>query len=133
MLLTSLLMAARASAFGTVNVFERGAGPLRTGVNAVETQLTPANVNASTNQFHRRFTLPVDGKIESSPLYVSSLAIAGGTHNVVYVATMHNTVYAFDADNGTQLAERWLGPPITGDDLHHLKPDTIHEEWGVAG
>ena len=45
----------------------------------------------------------VDGKIEGSPLYVSGIHIAGGTHNVVYVATMHNTVFAFDADNGAQL------------------------------
>ena len=75
----------------------------------------------------------VDGKIEGSPLYASGINIAGGTHNVVYVATMHNTVFAFDADNGAQLSARWLGAPVTGNDLHALKPMTIHSEWGIAG
>jgi hypothetical protein len=74
----------------------------------------------------------VDGKIEGSPLYASNINIAGGTHNVVYVATMHNTVYAFDADTGAQISARWLGNPVTGNDLHALKPSTIHTEWGVA-
>ncbi len=77
--------------------------------------------------------MSVDGKIESSPLYASGINIAGGTHNVVYVATMHNTVFAFDADSGAQLSARWLGTPVTGADLHALKPMTIHSEWGIAG
>lgn len=47
--------------------------------------------------------MKVDGKIEGSPLYASAVAIAGGIHNVLYVATMHNTVFAFDADTGAQL------------------------------
>jgi hypothetical protein len=128
-----LLLAARAAAFGTVNVFERGYNKSRTGVNAAETLLTPANVKSSANQFHRRFVLAVDGKIEGSPLYASGVQIAGGTRNVVYVATMHNTVYALDADSGAHLSARWLGNPVTGADLHHLKPHTIHEEWGIAG
>ena len=77
---------------------ESGYDKSRTGVNAAETILTPANVNSSANQFHKQFVMRVDGKIEGSPLYASGVAIAGGTHNVVYVATMHNTVFAFDAD-----------------------------------
>src|SRR4030095_9061097 len=104
----------------------------RTGVNAAETILTPANVASSANRFHRRFVMKVDGKIEGSPLYASGVAIAGGTHNVLYVATMHNSVYAFDADTGAQLSVRSLGNPVTGQDLQHLKPHTIHPEWGVA-
>ena len=103
---------------GTVNVPERSYNRFRRGANTAETILTPANVNSGANQFHKRFVMKVDGKIEGSPLYASSVAIAGGTHNVVYVATMHNTVYAFDADTGTQLSARWLGNPVTGSDMH---------------
>jgi hypothetical protein len=114
-----------------VNVPERSYNPNRTGANTAETILTPANVSSSANQFHKQFVMKVDGKIEGSPLYASSIQIAGGTHNVIYVATMHNTVFAFDADNGNQLSAQWLGTPVTGVDLHNLKPATIHTEWGI--
>jgi hypothetical protein len=117
---------------GTVNVLERGYNKFRTGANIGETILAPANVQSSANQFHKQFVMRVDGKIEGSPLYASGVSIAGGTHNVLYVATMHNTVFAFDADNGAQLSTRWLGNPVTGGDLHNLKPATVHSEWGIA-
>ena len=114
-----------------VNVPERSYNPNRTGANTAETILTPANVSSTANQFHKQFVMKVDGKIEGSPLYASSIQIAGGTHNVIYVATMHNTVFAFDADNGNQLSAQWLGTPVTGLDLQNLKPATIHTEWGI--
>jgi hypothetical protein len=118
-------------ALAQVNITERGYNKNRTGVNPSETILTPANVASSANQFHKQFTMRVDGKIEGSPLYASNVKIAGGTHNVIYVATMHNTVFAFDADNGAELSARWLGNPVTGPDLNHLKPTTVHSEWGI--
>ncbi len=74
----------------------------RTGQNSAETILNPANVNATT--FGKLGTINVDGKVDAQPLYVPSLSIPGqGVHNVLYVATEHNSVYAFDADNFTQL------------------------------
>ena len=69
----------------------------RVGANTAETVLTPANVNTST--FGKLFTFQTDGVAHASPLYVANLAIPGqGFHNVVYVATEHDSVYAFDAD-----------------------------------
>jgi chitodextrinase len=69
----------------------------RLGANTAETVLTPANVNPST--FGKLFTFQTDGIAHASPLYVANLAIPGqGFHNVVYVATEHDSVYAFDAD-----------------------------------
>ena len=71
----------------------------RDGQNLSESLLTPANVNAG--QFGLLFVQPVDGYVYAQPLYVSNLQIAGGTHNVVFVATEHDGVYAFDADNNS--------------------------------
>lgn len=73
----------------------------RTGQNLKETILTPANVNATT--FGKVGFFTVDGKVDGQPLFVGSLAIAGGTHNVLYVVTEHDSVFAFDADTGAQL------------------------------
>ncbi len=64
----------------------------------------------NVNQFGKLFTYPVDGSIYAQPLYVPNVTIAGkGTHNVVYVATMNDVVYAFDADSneGTNVFPLW--------------------------
>lgn len=72
----------------------------RTGANSHETILTPINVNSA--QFGQLFTQPVDGLVVGQALYLPGVTIPGaGLHNVVYVATMHDSVYAFDADNAT--------------------------------
>jgi hypothetical protein len=69
----------------------------RTGAILTETTLTPANVNVG--RFGKRFTLPVDGDVYGQPLFVPRVEIPGkGIHNVIFVATEHNTVYAFDAE-----------------------------------
>jgi len=89
----------------------------RTGQNLAETTLTPANVTSSTFGLLR--VLAVDGKVDAQPLYLSQLAIAGGTHNVLLVATENDSVYAFDADTGSSL---WhvslMKPGETPSDTH---------------
>lgn len=73
----------------------------RTGADIHETILTPRNVNAK--QFGKLFTLRVDGDVYAQPLYLPHLAIPGkGTHNVVFIATERDSVYAFDADAPSQ-------------------------------
>jgi hypothetical protein len=72
----------------------------RTGVNANETILNLVNVNPNT--FGKLFDLSADGAMIGQALYLPNIAIPGkGTHNVVYAATMHDSVYAFDADSNT--------------------------------
>jgi outer membrane protein assembly factor BamB len=74
----------------------------RTGQNLHETILTTKNVESST--FGKLFAFPVDGTIDAEPLYLSDVSIPGkGTHNVVYAVTENDSVYAFDADDGTPL------------------------------
>src|SRR5947207_12949691 len=80
----------------------------RTGAYTTETILTPATVNKT--RFGKLFSYPVDGQIYAHPLYVPGLAISGkGTHNVVFIATEHDSVYAFDADSngGTNSTPLW--------------------------
>lgn len=74
----------------------------RTGLDSSETALTLSNVNSGT--FGKLFTVTADGLVDGEPLYLSSVPIQGGaTHNVLVVVTENDSVYAFDADNGTQL------------------------------
>ncbi len=70
----------------------------RSGSNYAETELTPGNVGGGF--FGRLFILPVDAAVYAQPLYLSGLIVNGAMHNVVFVATENNSVYAFDADHG---------------------------------
>src|SRR5579864_2810743 len=70
----------------------------RTGLNSKETILTTVNVSATS--FGKLFTIPVDGKVDAQPLYLSAVSTSSSTHHLLIVATEHDSVYAFDADTG---------------------------------
>jgi hypothetical protein len=74
---------------------------MRTGQNLTESTLTPSNVSSAS--FGKLSNLMVDGLVDAQPLYLSKLPLGGATHNVLFVATEHDSVYAFDADAGTLL------------------------------
>jgi hypothetical protein len=78
----------------------------RTGQNIQEVNITPANIGT----FEELFAVPVDGQVYAQPLVLSNVSIGGGTHNVVYVATEHDSVYAIDAANGNVYWRRSLIP-----------------------
>src|SRR5689334_774132 len=82
----------------------------RTGANLNESILNVSNVNVSS--FGKLNTFPVDGYVFAQPLYVPKLKVNGPKRNVLFVATMHNSIYAFDADKGTQLFRVPLGPSV---------------------
>lgn len=82
----------------------------RDALNAGETLLSAANVNS--NQFGKLFTYGVDGYVQAQPLYMYGLTVNGATHNVAFVVTQNNSVYAIDADTGTLLWTVNLGPAV---------------------
>ena len=73
----------------------------RTGQNLKETTLTLSNVNQNT--FGLRKIVTLDGKVDAQPLFLSGVALAGGTHDVVYVVTEHDSIYALDSATGAVL------------------------------
>jgi hypothetical protein len=100
----------------SVDVFGYHNNNANLGYNVNETILTPANVNVKT--FGKLFTSQVDGQAYSQPLYVSNVMITTGAqtgmHNVVYVATQHDSLYAFDADDGKLLWQDSFINPAAG-------------------
>lgn len=110
----------------------------RTGANLHETTLTVANVK---QRFGRLWTLFADGQIVAQPLYVPGLQVEGrGTFNAVIVATMHNTIYAYDADRqpvdpqsrDALLWAQWLGEPRP-EDFGFDSWNTNFPEYGILG
>ena len=94
----------------------------RTAANLQETWLTTDNVHLST--FGKLFNRRVDGSIQAQPLYVGGLLFPQdqASHEAVFVATMNNGVYAFDATDAAHSAPLWhvsLGTPVPVADYHH--------------
>lgn len=117
------------SLFGQPSVLTWHNDNARTGANLQETILTPANVNSTT--FGKLFIIGVDGKVDGQPLYVPQVAIAGGTHNVLYIVTEHDSVYAADADNGAILKARsMLGSGETTSDVRNCSQ--VDPEIGIT-
>ena len=116
----------------------------RSGANTLEAILTPANVNSAN--FGKLFTDNVDGQVYAQPLLVENVSISGGTHNVVFVCTENNSIYAFDADTGG--ITYWhinLGTPysptctdlipvvgITGTPVINLSSGTLYDDTKLA-
>ncbi len=90
------------AAHSVVSVLTQHNDNARTGQNLHETILKPSNVNVAS--FGQLGKLPVTGGVDAEPLYVPQLTIAGAARDVLYVATEHGMVYAFDADA--------VGPPL---------------------
>jgi hypothetical protein len=84
-----------------VNVLTNRNDISRDGLNSNEVLLSSSTVNS--NQFGKLFAFNVDGYAQAQPLYMSALTVNGATHNVAFVATMHDSVFAIDADTGVQL------------------------------
>jgi uncharacterized protein (TIGR03437 family) len=90
----------------------------RTNANLGEFVLNKSNVNPT--QFGKLFALAVDGQVYAQPLYMRGVNVAGGARNVLYVATMNNSVYAFDADATSSTAPIWqrnFGAAVDPDDF----------------
>jgi uncharacterized protein (TIGR03437 family) len=132
---------AAVNAAGQVNVTTYRYDLARSGGNPAETILTPANVNPAG--FGKLFSRPVDGQVYAQPLYMSLVDIPGkGIHNVVFVATEHDSVYAFDADSagGPNAAALWqvnFTDPSTGErtlnEADVLNCPSITPELGITG
>ena len=96
------------SAFAQVDVLTQHNDNMRTGANLQETVLTPSNVNKA--QFGMLFKRLVDDQLYTQPLLVTGLEVGGGTHDVVYVTTVNNSVYAFDANDAEATAPLEVRP-----------------------
>src|ERR1700733_9892918 len=108
-----------------VNVTTYHNDSLRTGWNSNETTLTQSNV--TTGSFGLLQTVSLDDQVDAEPLLVNGLSINGAPHNVVYVATENNSVYAIDASSGQVLLQTNLGAPVSWLNLpaqcNHNRPE----------
>ena len=116
-----------------VNVLTQHNNTERTGANLNETVLMPSNVNA--RQFGMIFKRVVDDQVYSQPLIVTNVNIGGGTHDVVYITTVNNSVYAFDANDPSASQPLWhvnFGTPANVNDWDFGCTD-LNGNMGIIG
>lgn len=119
-----------ADTFAQVNVLMNHNNLKRTGWNPKETILTADNV--SSGNFGKIFSRTVDDQIYAQPLVVSNVQIGGGLHNIVLVATVNNTVYAFDADDPNASAPYWQ-VNLTFDPADYFPIKNSDMTWACGG
>ena len=113
----------------STDVITRSFDFARTGANTAETVLTPNAVKTSGVKQVLILHTPDDPRLEAQPLYLSAINVKGKTRNVVYQATMGNTVYAWDADTGELLWKTTVGTPINGSQA--IDSHNINVKWGI--
>jgi len=127
-------MAATPTLAGPLDVLTQHGNNARTGADLRETALNTADVNPQT--FGKLWTRDVDGYLYAQPLYVQNVAVPGqGLHNVVFCATAHNSVYAFDADDPKAAAPLWkvsLGPSVPASDIYTGQWTDMVGEIGIT-
>jgi hypothetical protein len=129
----SLLGAMLLHGHAQVNVLTQHNNRERTGANLNETVLTPMNVNG--RQFGMIFKRVVDDQVYSQPLIVTNVNIGGGLHDVVYITTVNNSVYAFDANDPTAERPFWhvnFGTPANVNDWDFGCTD-LNGNMGIIG
>ena len=126
----AMLLSAALFAHAQTDVLTWHNDSFRTGQNLTEAILTPANVNSAS--FGLLAKVAVDGKVDAQPLYVSALNVQGkGRHNVLFIATEHDTLYALDADSGAILWQKsLLGPGETTSDARNC--NQVTPEIGIT-
>jgi len=110
----------------------------RTGANLLETSLTASNVNSAT--FGKLWSYNVSGQVYAQPLYVTGVTIPGlGKKNVVYIADMHNNIYAYDADDQSKASTPYWqvsygnSVPLPNANIAEHDYNDIHIEIGIMG
>jgi len=105
----------------------------RTAANTSETTLTQANVDWHQNVFGKLFDLPVDDSVYAQPLYIQGVTIGGSSVNVVYAATVNNTVYAYNADTGAFIWSKSLNNGFRAPTTAEISAGCTDLAWGKSG